>query len=68
MYATLNNSLSNCHGNYMNRIFLQKHMDQMINLCVLWDACNELFCIFKDFYVSGMQDAAVTQSLSQFIF
>ena len=68
MYATLNNSLSNCHRNFMNRIFLQKHMDQSINLCILWDALYELFCVLRDFYVSGTQDAEVTQSLSQFKF
>jgi len=65
MHGTLNNSHSNCHRNYTNRISLQKHMDQMINLCILWDACHELFCVFKDFYVSGTQDAEETQSLSQ---
>ena len=68
MYGTLNNSHSNCHRNCTNRIFLQKHMDQMINLCILWDACHELFCVLRDFYVSGTQDAEVTQSLSQFKF
>ena len=36
---------------------------QSIDLCVLWDACNLLFCIFGDFYASGMQDAEVTKSL-----
>ena len=32
-----------------------------------WDVCYELFCIFGDFYVSGMQDihvhVEVTKSL-----
>ena len=36
---------------------------QSIDLCVLWNACNLLFCIFGDFYASGMQDAEVTKSL-----
>ena len=65
MYGTLNNSHGNCHRKYTNRIFLQKHMDQLINLCVLSEACHELFCVFKDFYVSGTQDVEETQSLSQ---
>ena len=30
---------------------------------IVWDACHELFCVFGDFYVSGMQDAEVTKSL-----
>ena len=41
-------------------------IDQSIDLCILWDACHELFCIFGDFYVSGMQDAEVTKSLVAF--
>ena len=36
--------------------------DRLINLCILRDACHELFCIFGDFYASGMQDAEVTKS------
>ena len=32
-------------------------------LCVLRDACQELFCVFWDLYASGMQDAEVTKSL-----
>ena len=31
--------------------------DQGIDLCILLDACHELFCFFGDFYASGMQDA-----------
>ena len=31
--------------------------DRGIDLCVLQDACNELFCFFGDFYASGTQDA-----------
>ena len=38
-------------------------IDQSINLCVLRGTYHELFCIFRDFYVSGMQDAEVTKSL-----
>ena len=37
-----------------------------INLCVLQDACHELFCVFEDFYASGMQDTEVTKSLTQY--
>ena len=37
--------------------------DRSINLYVLWDADQKLFCIFGDFYASGMQDAKVTKSL-----
>ena len=47
---------------------LQKHFtktssDQSINLCVLWDAYQKLFCIFGNFYESGTQGAEVTKSL-----
>ena len=35
----------------------------MIILCVLQDACRELFCVLRDFYASGTQDAEVTKSL-----
>ena len=38
--------------------------DQSIDLCILRDACHELFCIFGDFYTTGTQDAEVTKSLS----
>ena len=31
--------------------------DRGIDLCILLDACHELFCFFGDFYASGMQDA-----------
>ena len=54
---------NNCHSNYTNRIFLQRHMFRSIDLYVLRDACHELFCVFKDFYASGTQDAEVTKSL-----
>ena len=37
-----------------------------IDLCVLRDACHELFCVFEDFYASGMQDTEVTKSLTQY--
>ena len=37
-----------------------------IVLCVLRDACHELFCVFGDFYASGTQDAEVTKSLLLF--
>ena len=37
-----------------------------IDLCVLRDACHELFCIFGDFYTSGMQDTEVRVSISYF--
>ena len=29
--------------------------DRSIDLCVLRDACYELFCVFGDFYASGTQ-------------
>ena len=35
----------------------------MTDLSILWDACNELICIFENFYASGMQDTEVTISL-----
>ena len=34
-----------------------------IDLCILKDACNELFCMFGDFYASGLQDSRVRKSL-----
>ena len=37
--------------------------DRSIDLCVLQDACHELFCVFGDFYGSGTQDTEVTKSL-----
>ena len=37
-----------------------------IHLCVLRDACHELFCVFGDFYTSGMQDTEVRVSISFF--
>ena len=37
--------------------------DQSIDLCVLHGKCNELFCVFGDFYASGTQDAEVTKPL-----
>ena len=42
---------------------LQKHpqIDQLINICILRDACHELLCIFGDFYASGTQDAELTK-------
>ena len=40
-------------------------MDRSIYLYVLRDACHKLFCVFKDFYASGTQDAEVTKSLHQ---
>ena len=42
---------------------LQKHLqiDQLINICILRDACHELLCIFGDFYASGTQDAELTK-------
>ena len=33
------------------------------DLCVPRDACYDLFCVFRDFYASLMQDAQVTKSL-----
>ena len=32
-------------------------------LCVLRDACHELFCVFENFCASGTQNADVTKSL-----
>ena len=43
-------------------------IDQSLFLCVLWDACHELFCVFKDFYASGTQDAEGTKSLNQYMY
>ena len=35
----------------------------LINLCILRDACHELFCVCGDFYASGTQDTEVTKPL-----
>ena len=57
----------NYHRNYMNGTFrttnTQSCSDQSIDLCILWDACHELFRAFEDFYPSGTQDAKATKSL-----
>ena len=37
--------------------------DQSINFCVLRDAFHELFCVFRNFYLSRTQDVGVTKSL-----
>ena len=50
---SLNNSQNNSDRNYRNRILLHIHMLRSIDLCILWDAHHELFCIFGDFYASG---------------
>ena len=52
------NSQNNCHRNYTNGIFLQIHMFRSIDLCILRDACHELFWIFGDSSASGTQHAA----------
>ena len=52
-----------------NGIFLQYTQscsDCSIDLCILWDACHELFCVFGVFYASGMQDVEETKSLIQY--
>ena len=49
---------------YTNGIFLQIHMFRFfMDLCVHWIAIPWilLFCIFGDFYASGMQDAEVNK-------
>ena len=48
----------------MNRIFCKNIFRSIyIDLCILRDACDELFCVFGDFYASGTQDTEVTKSL-----
>ena len=42
----------------------KKSSNKLIVLCILWDACHELVCVFGDFYASGMQDTEVTKSLT----
>ena len=37
-----------------------------IDLCILCDACHELFCVVGDFYTSGTQDTEVRVSISYF--
>ena len=38
-------------------------MFRSIDLYIIRNACHELFCVFRDFYESGTQDAEVTRSL-----
>ena len=40
-----------------------KSSNRLTILCILRDTCYELFCVFGDFYASGMQDSEVTKSL-----
>ena len=49
------------HG--MDNYSTKKSSNRSITLCILRDACHELFCIFRDFYASGTQDTEVTKSL-----
>ena len=37
-----------------------KSSNRSIILCILWDSCHELFCVFGDSYLPGTQDAEVT--------
>ena len=41
----------------------KKSSNSSIVLCVLRDACHELFCVFGYFHASGTEDAEVTKSL-----
>ena len=43
--------------------YSKKSSNRSIVLCVLRDACHELFCVFGDFYASVTRDAEVTKSL-----
>ena len=63
-HAQFNNSPNNCYRDHMNRIFCKNtSSDRSTNLCVLQDACHDLFCVFGDFYASRTQDTEVTKSL-----
>ena len=72
-YASLNNSHNNCHRNYTNRRDISTNtcthvqIDRSMDLCVLWDACHELLCIFRDFNASDTQDAEVTEALTLYV-
>ena len=46
----------------MNGLDISTNTHVQIDLCVLRDACHELFCVFRDFYVSWTQYAEVTKS------
>ena len=41
----------------------KKFSNRLIVLCVLQDAFHELFCVFRDSYVSGTQHVEVTKLL-----
>ena len=45
----------------------RRSSNRSIILCILRDACHELFCIFGDFYALGTQDREVTKSLNKCI-
>ena len=47
------------------RYSTKRSSNQSIVLCILWDTCHKLFCVFGDFYASVTQDAEVTKSLRQ---
>ena len=43
------------------------HMGRSIDLCVLRNACHELFCVFEAVYASGKQDAnKITEPVDTF--
>ena len=60
-YASLNNSHNNCHSNYTNRMFLQKHMFRSIDRRLL--PTRRMPWIIGDLFGTGTQDAEVTKSL-----
>ena len=52
------------HRNHiLNRISTKKSSSRLIILCVLRDACLEIFFVFVNFYASGTQGEEVTESL-----
>ena len=70
-YASLTNIHNNCKKHYANKpvryfykiINIHNFSDQSINLCILQDACHELFWAFGDFNTSMVKDVQVTKSL-----
>ena len=51
---------------WMGYFYKYTWSDLLIDLCILWHACHELFWIFGDFYASETQDAEVTKSLHNY--
>ena len=69
-YASFNNSHNNCHRIHKRDISTNTHVQIFYGSlhpleCMPWIL---LFCIFGDFYASGMQDAEVNKVTAYFLY